>query len=1171
MKQNTNLRKNFTKTSISVVCASLLFIGSGAFGTIKDNIITAGNETLGNSGQEMKKPGNLDKSYIYGIGFENNTHGGFGKQPSIINIGKVTNNYNFNAAANERWLAGVGSVNARGYVLDIGFLGFNSYIKGGNPDKHYVNVASFTNNGKIQALGLSDAYRRGNNVTDVTPFVHYGAYIGTFTNNGEINYIQGHLDKNSVYHKTINFQGETNMQIERFINGANGKIQDSGTDTGLRKGVYLTSVKELENSGIITSDFVIMRNNGNPLKITNSGKIKNLALKEGDIGDFINNGEVGTIKLMDIYNLNSNTRGKIAKYIHGANATITDKIYAQTIETLENSGDLDFAKLDLDSNAKITTIDNKGTKTLSGTSNYEIGTLKNTNSASVNAESNGTIGRIENNTTGDFKLISNAKITGKVENAGSGDFDLTNKGGIDGAVTSTSSGNFKLINEGGVGGAISDTGSKEFYLKNTTGSVGGAISSSSKGNFTLINEGVSTKNITYTNATGEATITNISSDIRGAINITAKNATITNTTNNATIGKGIVLDTTNAKITNQGIIDGGIIINATNEAKITNGVDGGGASPIANGGAQPPQQPQQPQQPLQNNVIKGGVHLESGNLEIVNARDSAFMVKAEAVGTRYHIKHDAGAGNIKINNWNFDKENNKQRIIISSDDLSKVTITGNFYGDAELFKQNSYVQYLVLTPEQEAKYQNQINGEMRMKDPNKDGTTDIAGNHINGGTNKFSDAFQGGDSAQAKLFIAGGGGGLLDEKTPLYVHHTGLIGKPKTIDNPPSSTVLPTVINSFGARLITSQNTLKEISIKNFKTQKQAQLDDDTQERLTKAKAYQQAQMQEDSYIAQGYENTYDLYAQAGDSGALIYNEALRGYTDKDLLHSLDDIFIKQNKDYGNVYSFALPYFNLTRDASSGQGTTISKSQGIMIGAQGNTPFGTLGVFGSFEGANRENNSVRTDIDEKSFTAGVTYYNAFHRFDNKELFANLGASVGETRTDLHLIDSDDFSSQTKFNTLVYSVDFRFGGNVYDILTNSMVTPELGVIYTGLKTNPFVISHKSLSENYETTKTNLIEGLVGIRYHKAGSQTTRFSMATGAKIRLYDDAQSHLRLKGVVDEYKVLDISLPNSFFYVQMGYTKLIGENAEISFNYQANFAKEIQSHTGFVRLGYWW
>ena len=535
-------------------------------------------------------------------------------------------------------------------------------------------------------------------------------------------------------------------------------------------------------------------------------------------------------------------------------------------------------------------------------------------------------------------------------------------------------------------------------------------------------------------------------------------------------------------------------------------------------------------------------NLGLGNITLENKQNATFIKNGV-----YHIKH-TGAGKTLINNWDFIKSG--KIIIDNGSKASNISLQGRLIGNQDIFKEHSFVQYLI-TRENEASLD-------IMKNPQN---IKVAGNEVNNG-----DFIK--DFLQNKVHLSIGAGSIVQP----IVREDGMIVYNLNEAAIAGPSLNSTSINSFNVRLTTAQNTLREISTKNFKSQNVSLSDtihkEALQEKIIKAKAYKQAQKQKDSYIAQGYEDSYTLYATL-DSNQLLYDEALRGYSDIDVLNALDDIFIKQNRDFSDIYTFVVPHFNLTKDASS-IGKTTSRSQGLLIGAQANSKIGIYGIYGVYESTKRENSAVSGDMEDKVFLGGLTYYNAFSRFGNKEAFVNISTSLGHAKSNLTLIDADGYKSDSSFGTLNYGGEIRAGLNAYDVLTNSIITPEIGVVYTGLKTDAFDIYHKSVTEHYKSVKTDIFEGIAGVRYYKANSQDSKIIFAGGTKFKIYDNAKTKMYLKGT-DILREFDVALPDIYFYIQAGYTKLIGENTELSFNYQANFTHNIQSHTGFIRLGYWW
>ncbi|WDL78207.1 autotransporter outer membrane beta-barrel domain-containing protein [Helicobacter winghamensis] len=645
-------------------------------------------------------------------------------------------------------------------------------------------------------------------------------------------------------------------------------------------------------------------------------------------------------------------------------------------------------------------------------------------------------------------------------------------------------------------------------------------------------------------------------------------------------------------------------------------------------------------------------------------------------GTDAHFKNTNG-GKIAINRWDFREDEGNGRIIIDTDGQNKREENlknvkfGEFqhwnssfipptadnpvilFGDDKIFAKGSYVQYLVLTPEEEKDLKD---GKISIYD--KDGRHNVAGHFIEGGAGANGESNFATLLSEGKVIKLSVGGG--DTIAPV-VQADGLIGELKVNDDTPGSTIGSNQINALNTNMTQTFNTIKEISTKTFRTEhtnhlssntlkeqvayalynhsknvsknnsldnnpinknlssnnlknhtnnnllsynaKNNSLNDNinlldntsnpgntniasnvsninaltnpasnTSENNTLSNASNNTNLE--AYITDEQITTYATYAQAGASDALFYDEINKGYTDLDLLRALDDIFIKQNKKESDLYTYAVPYYNYIKDKSLGLGTTKTNSYGLLAGGQLNSNYGVYGFYINLENSKRENNTTSTDTDSTSYLAGLTYYNAFHRFSNKELYVSLNTMLGTTKSDVSMIDSDSYKDDFDFDSLNYGAELRAGVNIYNVLTNSYWTPELGLIYTGMAVDSYEIKHTKLTEYYDKTTINLLEGVAGLRFHHAYNQTTRFNAALGAKFRLYDDAKSQMKIAGETlanPLFATRDIKLPDTSYYVQFGLVKLLGDNVELSLNYQGNFAKDIQGHTAFARIGYWW
>ncbi|WDL72495.1 hypothetical protein [Helicobacter winghamensis] len=176
-------------------------------------------------------------------------------------------------------------------------------------------------------------------------------------------------------------------------------------------------------------------------------------------------------------------------------------------------------------------------------------------------------------------------------------------------------------------------------------------------------------------------------------------------------------------------------------------------------------------------------------------------------------------------------------------DTKTTPITITLFGDDKIFAKGSYVQYLVLTPEEEKRICNNGNcGDVNKGTGiyDKDGRHNVAGHFIEGGTSLDPDGKESNfatllnEEKIIKLKLFDGSGGILKPVTLTVqadgkICHNGDCERDKNnnngpssddiVDNIPGSTIGSNQINALNTNMTQTFNTLKEISTKTFRTE----------------------------------------------------------------------------------------------------------------------------------------------------------------------------------------------------------------------------------------------------------------------------------------------------------------------------------------------------------------
>ncbi|WDL74228.1 hypothetical protein IP360_05115 [Helicobacter winghamensis] len=265
-------------------------------------------------------------------------------------------------------------------------------------------------------------------------------------------------------------------------------------------------------------------------------------------------------------------------------------------------------------------------------------------------------------------------------------------------------------------------------------------------------------------------------------------------------------------------------------------------------------------------AIEKGIINNGGTIEIVNFDDkysrqniNGINFKKAYENSSYHFKNTNG-GTIAIDGWDF-KANGRVIIDTNGDNKNlenvafgvfeypsdpnalpgdseecrlnpnlygckpilllpdKMNRTITLFGDDKIFAKGSYVQYLVLTPEEEKRICNNGNcGDVNKGTGiyDKDGRHNVAGHFIEGGAGANGESNFATLLSEGKVIKLSVGGG--DSVAPV-VQSDGLIGELKVNDNIPGSTIGSNQINALNTNMTQTFNTLKEISTKTFRTE----------------------------------------------------------------------------------------------------------------------------------------------------------------------------------------------------------------------------------------------------------------------------------------------------------------------------------------------------------------
>ncbi|STQ87246.1 hypothetical protein [Helicobacter pullorum] len=413
------------------------------------------------------------------------------------------------------------------------------------------------------------------------------------------------------------------------------------------------------------------------------------------------------------------------------------------------------------------------------------------------------------------------------------------------------------------------------------------------------------------------------------------------------------------------------------------------------------------------------------------------------------------------------------------------------------------------------------------------------------------------------------------------------------------------LIYSSRMRQIDTNNMLKEINVKNFKTDfeileqrerlknQQALLENYKQQResylneLTKDNKELKRVSSKESTSLSTYANNSNIKSDAIEVVDYYNKDTLASldnlqattkanqetYSNLDLLRELDDIFISHTGDKDNLYTFALPYTRYTSaQLDGGVGTLKSHASGILAGAQAKLPSerGILGIYFGYESSDKQVGQQRLDFDEKVYYGGLTYYNVFARKGVSEYYLSANTRIDKGDTNLYkTYRSGSTTIDSQVDSYGYGADLKVGANYYNIYNNSVLSPEIGISYQGISTDTFRLRHLGgVSEHYYAQDVNFFDISASLRWQRAWNNVFKTMASLGAMYNVYNDAKGSGVIAGLKQS---ADINVEELYGTTQVGISYALGENANIALNYSGIFANGVQSHAGYIRLGVWW
>ncbi|CAM2894336.1 autotransporter outer membrane beta-barrel domain-containing protein [Helicobacter burdigaliensis] len=959
-------------------------------------------------------------------------------------------------------------------------------------------------NGKIKYASGSQVLLR----------IRNGAKVDSITNNGEL------LGGSASFNKAI-IQIEGSSKVGTFAN--NGLIKDNAYGVQLSGS---STMDKLVNTGEILSYNGIYLSGTNTLaELDNQNKIQ--ANKYGvDIN--------ASSKITTFNNTGTISGGQAAINLQG------------TITTLNNEGTIGKIQIGGDS-GKITTLENKNGGTLDsivmgGKASIEtFNNEANINNIAFDKESH--IGTLTNKSGGNIGgiTIGNTAYLTKLENNENGSIsgitlknesyitDLNNNGSITAVTLNGSSsiknfnnqGNFenrgenyntalrflgtstidKFINVGKVYGdwrALDGTGS----IKNLDNS--GEISSQ---NIALA---------LYSDGSNHGKIETLENQENGLIKGEEAGINVVNNASIDTLNNSGKIESAKDGIRNAGTIttldnkQSGEISSILNTGTITTLKNEGTISKFVNVGE------------ITNGIDNKGTlvvgNFDASSLTLRDGSSDIITGKFGKTSDGYHFKNNGTDSKLSINGWYFSSPNlntqelrDKEAIVIGGDNIAGISADKIYVGGANMnviYDSNTFFV-------------------------DKDGNT--IGNNTNNGNGIDANNIQAIDGL-FKFVNAGETG-----KYTAYLLEDELSGK----------TLAKSIIQSSRMRQINTNNILKDINSKNFKTD------------FTDIKSLEQAQR-----LTTLQEETNNAKKRNG------LGETTATYDTHDILREFEEIFLPQKDHSKDIYTFLVPYYNYSSlDLEDNLGRLKVDTTGIIGGAQKklDNEKGILGFYLGYENAKKEQQTQRLDIKEDVYYVGLTYHNTFLREGIKEYYLNITTRLDYTKSDL---DKTYLNRVTKINTKAdiygYGLETKLGANFFNLGDIAMLSPEIGLSYMGLSSKDFTLNHLGgTKEHYYATQNNFVDLILSLKYQRAWNDRLRFNGNLGTLINLYNDAKGEVRVNNT---HLSTDVKSSGMYAFSTLGTTYTLADNIDLSLNYGVVLADaKSYSHNLYLKLGVWW
>ena len=259
-----------------------------------------------------------------------------------------------------------------------------------------------------------------------------------------------------------------------------------------------------------------------------------------------------------------------------------------------------------------------------------------------------------------------------------------------------------------------------------------------------------------------------------------------------------------------------------------------------------------------------------------------------------------------------------------------------------------------------------------------------------------------------------------------------------------------------------------------------------------------------------------------------------------------------------NVY--VMPYYRSTSVDLAGGSSLDADTYGIVLG--GNKNLGNAGVIGLFLGyENADGSANNLDTEDDTFFGGINYYKTLGGTSTYDYFVKGMLRLANTSSDLTRKGQTYETSSA--DTFSYGLEANVGMNFYNGIHT--ITPEVGLSYDRVEVDGFKLN----GVDYNDNNINLVVGKIGLNWLAQFTESVSTNVGFGIRYNFNDDFDTSLRISnGAV--YST-NTDLGDFYYYLNLGVNVALTQNWELGVMYNGDFSSDASSHSGFVKLGYWW